>query len=79
MKYEPEHDPWHQLHNHRWNDTKNPLRIPQDHYRPCLHPGHEFPNMLYIPQGHSYTHTCPKCGQSQTGTNNIYYCARSVN
>ncbi len=32
----------------------------------CMHPEHNFPTMLYIPPGRSYTHTCPGCGQTQT-------------
>lgn len=97
MKYEPEHDPWHQMHNNRLKttidypdyvptripnsqDIKNPIRTPIDNKdRPCLHPGHSFPSNLYIPQGQSYTHTCPGCGETHTVHNNLYYCARSLN
>lgn len=28
----------------------------------CDHPEHNFPMMLYIPPGQSYTHVCPHCG-----------------
>ena len=29
----------------------------------CKHPDHEFPNMMYIPAGEVWEHTCPACGK----------------
>lgn len=29
---------------------------------PCLHPEHNPPMHLYIPQGQRYRHICPACG-----------------
>ena len=34
--------------------------------KPCYHRSHNFPTMIYIPPGQSFTHTCPGCGQKQT-------------
>lgn len=28
----------------------------------CRDPGHEAPNMLYVPPGKQYRHVCPTCG-----------------
>lgn len=35
--------------------------------QPCMNPGHNFPNMIVLPDG-VYEHTCPSCGQKQTVT-----------
>lgn len=86
MKYEPEHDPWHQMHNNRLKTTIDypdyvPTRIPQDDFiiKPCKSPSHNVPPMMYFPPGREYIHTCPHCGETQTVFREAYYCARSVN
>lgn len=53
----------------------------------CMSPSHDFPNMLYIPTGQKYTHTCPCCGYTITVYGNkysfcvqpSYYCLNGVN
>jgi hypothetical protein len=39
----------------------------------CIDPEHDFPMFLWIPEGHSHTHVCPSCGNSQTVHNPIKY------
>lgn len=39
--------------------------IPMDKFNwegMCIHPEHNPPSHLYIPQGYIYKHTCPSCG-----------------
>lgn len=31
----------------------------------CLHPEHDPPKFLHIPQGKGYRHICPACGKEQ--------------
>lgn len=50
---------------------KRPMKpfVPQnpwDKLKPCLSPSHNFPSMLYVRPGESYTHTCPSCGHQIT-------------
>ena len=33
----------------------------------CIHPGHEFPRMMYVPPGKTYEYRCPGCGT-------MFYC-----
>lgn len=42
-------------------------------HSPCNCSSHEPPMFISLPQGKSYTHTCPKCKCKTTITNNIYY------
>ncbi len=35
-------------------------------WKPCTSPQHNFPSMLYIPAGSSFTHVCPNCGYTVT-------------
>lgn len=35
----------------------------------CRHPSHEFPSMLYVPEGKGYKHVCPGCGNAIVVTN----------
>jgi len=30
--------------------------------KPCTHPSHDFPSMLYVAPGDIAVHTCPACG-----------------
>lgn len=31
----------------------------------CLHPEHNPPSHIHIPQGKGYNHVCPSCGKEQ--------------
>lgn len=37
-----------------------------ERWRPCQHPDHNVPNMIYIPPGKKLVHTCPGCGFTVT-------------
>ena len=44
--------------------------------KPCMHPGHNFPNMLVIPPGKVYKHVCPQCGKTTSCRgSNISWCS----
>ena len=36
-----------------------------DYVRPCMHPAHNPPTHIYIPEGKRYRHICPACGKEQ--------------
>lgn len=57
--------------------SRKPIKIEHDPSwikKPCMNPEHDFPSMIYIPPGESFTHTCPGCGNKITAQNSIVYC-----
>lgn len=40
------------------------MRPVQEAWKPCQHPEHEPPMMLYVPHGQEYVHVCPGCLRS---------------
>ena len=41
--------------------------------KPCIDPEHDFPSMLCIPPGETFTHKCPGCGHETAVQNTIVY------
>lgn len=63
-------------HNESHFEDIEPVRYIKDHkwkIERCLHPNHNPPSHLSIPQGKRYVHVCPKCKATCVIENPITY------